>query len=314
MNTSEDLIFKDALEKHRLLQLKKVPKADVHNHSVLGMRFETFKQTFGISPTPPPAKIDGLIKLDEYIHTNLAPYVTTSKQLAMLLETTILEAIDDGVKILETSIDSSWLFFFGSNDDCFNCIEKIRHTYQDRIDFRPELGISKSLTKERLEEALIPCLDSGIFKSVDLYGDESIIDFDRAKNYYLYARSKGLKLKVHVGEFCAPEIVEKAINILDPDEIQHGISIADNNYVADQIKERGIRLNICPSSNIVLGAVAEMKSHPIRKLFEKGIRLSVNTDDLLIFNQGVSEEFLTLYRHNVLGADELNEIRKMGLQ
>jgi len=81
----------------------------------------------------------------------------------------------------------------------------------------------------------------------------------------------------------------------------------------DLIKERKIRLNICPSSNFVLGAVKDMTKHPAKKLFDKGIPLTINTDDLLVFNSGVSEEYLYVYKQGLFSVDELNEIRKNSL-
>lgn len=110
----------------------------------------------------------------------------------------------------------------------------------------------KDITNENLDKFLIPCIDSQVFKSIDLYGDETKDDFQRFKDYYKYAKSKGLKLKVHAGEFHSYNNVKKAIEILEVDEIQHGLGSVSSEYVMDLIKERNIRLNICPSSNYVL--------------------------------------------------------------
>ena len=310
----QNILFRDALQNGDLHKLKEIPKADLHNHSVLGMRLATFNKTFGINVTPPPKRIDGLRALDEYAFTQLAPHITTAEQLIQLLELTLLEAISDGIKIVESSIDTNWLFFFDSNDACFSAIRSVQDKFLDAIDFRPELGIGKNMTADRMEDVLITCIDSGIFKSIDLYGDETIDDFDKFKPYFIHAKNSGLKLKAHAGEFHGPGNVKKAIDILDLDEVQHGITIADSDYLLDLVKDRGIRLNICPSSNVILGAVSDMKSHPIGKLFDKDINLSINTDDLLVFNQGVSDEYFNLYNSGVLGVDELNEIRKMSLK
>lgn len=310
----ENILFRDSLKNGDLHKLKQIPKADVHNHSVLGMRLTTFNKTFGVNATPPPKHIDGLSKLDKYIFTELAPYITTAEQLIQLLELTLLEAISDGIKILESSIDTNWLLLFSSPNDCFNAIKSVQSQYQSLIDFRPELGIGKNMTADRMEDILITCIDSAIFQSVDLYGDETIDDFDKFKPYFKHAKNSGLKLKAHAGEFHGSNNVKKSIAVLDLDEVQHGIAIADDDYMLDLVQDRDIRLNVCPSSNVILGAVRDMKAHPIRKLFDKGITLSINTDDLAIFNQGVSDEYLNLYNSGVLGADELNEIRNMSLR
>jgi adenosine deaminase len=176
-----------------------------------------------------------------------------------------------------------------------------------------EVGMAKGISNGDLNSMLIPCIDSGVFSSIDLYGDESIDNFEKFKEYYKYARKKGLKLKAHAGEFQGAENVKKAIEILELDEVQHGIGAASSEYVMDIIKERNIRLNICPSSNYILGAVKDMANHPAKKLFSKGISITINTDDLLLFNSGVSEEYLYLYKLGLFHEEELNLIRKNSL-
>ncbi|MCB2289716.1 hypothetical protein LGK97_08055 [Clostridium sp. CS001] len=65
----------------------------------------------------------------------------------------------------------------------------------------------KRISTEDLNTMLIPCIDSGVFKSIDLYGDEAMENFERFKEYYKYAKQKGLKLKAHAGEFQGAENV-----------------------------------------------------------------------------------------------------------
>ena len=77
------------------------------------------------------------------------------------------------------------------------------------------------------------------------------------------------------------------------------------NWLADN----RIRLNVCPTSNVMLGAVADLESHPIRALYDHGVDVTINTDDLMIFGQSVSDEYLNLYRAGVFTGDELEEIR-----
>ncbi len=64
----------------------------------------------------------------------------------------------------------------------------------------------------------------------------------------------------------------------------------------------------------MLDRVDGLKNHPIRKLYDHGVRVTVNTDDVLVFNQGVSEEFMNLYTNNVFTAEELDVIRLNGLK
>lgn len=74
-----------------------------------------------------------------------------------------------------------------------------------------------------------------------------------------------------------------------------------------------IQLNVCPTSNIMLGVAENYGSHPIRKLYDCGVPVTINTDDLLIFNQSVSQEYMNLYQAGLMTTEELNEIRMRGL-
>ena len=310
----DNLLFKQALNENNIKKLMQIPKADVHNHGLLGMRFSTFNKIYGGKVIPPPKSINGLPGLDEYIFGEYIKYVKTTGDIEKMLNEAIKEAIRDNVKILEASMDLFLMSIFEDIDTALNMIQNLRNTYAQHTDFRPELGIAKSIDIKEANEKIYYCIDSNIFKSIDLYGDETIQDFERFKEHFDYARKKGLKLKVHIGEFSNSESVRKAIEILEMDEIQHGNSVAYDDYLIDMVKERGIRLNMCPSSNLVLGSVPDIKLHPIKKLFQKGVSLTINTDDLLIFNSNVSEEYLLLFNNQVLGADELNEIRENSLQ
>jgi adenosine deaminase len=311
---SDEILFKEGLREGDLLKLRKASKADVHNHSGLGMRFSTFNKWTGGKVNEPPKKIDGIKGIDNYIFNETIKFINKEEDITFLIEETVKEAVEDGVKVLEPSIDCSYLMYFTKKEKFFSTILSIRDKYNEYIELRPNVGMQKSISNENLNEMLIPCIESGVFKSIDLYGDETRDDFERFREFYKYAKKKGLKLKAHAGEFQGAENVKKAIEILELDEIQHGIGAVSSDYVMNLIKERNIRLNICPSSNYILGAVEDMTNHPARKLFDKDILITINTDDLLLFNSGVSEEYLYLYKLGLFNEDELNEIRENSLR
>ena len=80
------------------------------------------------------------------------------------------------------------------------------------------------------------------------------------------------------------------------------------------LRERKIRLNVCPASNLFLGIVDNYDVHPISTLHRNGIVVTVNTDDLLIFNQSITEQYINLFNSGCLTAEELDVIRLNGLQ
>ena len=122
-----------------------------------------------------------------------------------------------------------------------------------------------------------------------------------------------MTLKAHVGEFGSADDVLEAVDTLELHEVQHGIAAAESPYAMRWLADHRIRLNVCPTSNVMLGRVENIRRHPIRQLYDQGVPVTINTDDLLIFDQSVSQEYLNLHRCGLMTAEELNEIRLTGL-
>lgn len=106
--------------------------------------------------------------------------------------------------------------------------------------------------------------------------------------------------------------IKEPINSMD--EVQHGIAAASSKETMEYLRKHHITLNITPTSNLLLGRVSSMKEHPIAKLYHEGVDVTINSDDILMFDSAVSKEYLALYQNEVLTAEELNEIRIKSLQ
>ena len=134
------------------------------------------------------------------------------------------------------------------------------------------------------------------------------------KSIYRRAKAKGLRLKAHVGEWGTASDVRRAVGELELDEIQHGIAAVHDESVIRFLVDHLIRLNITPSSNVLLGRVPSMADHPIGRLYRSGVDVTINSDDILIFDSDVSKEYLRLYESGCLSAEELDDIRKNRLK
>ena len=104
------------------------------------------------------------------------------------------------------------------------------------------------------------------------------------------------------------------MELLHLDEVQHGIAAVNSAEVMRYLAENRIRLNITPTSNRKLGRVDSYEEHPIKALFREGIEVTINSDDVLMFDSDVSKEYQRLYDHGTLRAEELDEIRVCALQ
>ena len=303
--------FAQALEAGDLSSVRRAPKADYHCHSYFGTRIENVERWLGHSLDKPTMPMRGLRGMLDYASEAIDPHINSLAGFEFTAEAAVDDASRDGVRLLEMSFDVRSVGHFEAGFAGFaSFIQKLVERYRDRIDLRPELGIAREIIGHaHMEDRAREGIDSGLFQSIDLYGEEDACSLDHVAALYRRAQSAGMKLKAHAGEFEAAERVRDAVEVLGLAEIQHGIAAAESAEVMSWLSENRIRLHVCPSSNVMLGAVYTLATHPIRELFDHGVEVTVNTDDLMVFGQSVSQEYMNLFKAKVFSADELDGIR-----
>ncbi|MCH3882420.1 MULTISPECIES: amidohydrolase family protein [Tenacibaculum] len=285
-------------------------KADVHNHFHLGGSQKRFLEKYPNSDIIFPDKYDGLVGMIDFIYGHLNKSMLTSEDVINFMEISIESSIDDNITLLEASVDVNLARFFNNSlDEVIQQVKRIKEKYKAKIDFRPDIGINKDLPIDKVYEYGEQCINSGVFNGIDLYGKEADQNLVPFQELFKTAKRNNIKTKVHIGEFSDCKSIEETILMLNPDELQHGINAINSQKTMDLILERDIRLNICPQSNISLGTVKNIKAHPIKKLFDNGIKVTVNTDDLILFNATISDEFYNLYSNSIFSLNELEIIR-----
>jgi adenosine deaminase len=108
---------------------------------------------------------------------------------------------------------------------------------------------------------------------------------------YRLAHDKGFGCTVHAGEVLGPESVWAAINDLPVTRIGHGVRSADDPALMAELARRGIVLEVCPGSNIALGLYPDRQSHPLHRLIEAGVRVTLNSDDPPFFHTTLGAEY-----------------------
>lgn len=317
MNTSKALKFSEellqsALEQGESAPLRPVPKTDLHSHSVLASEPIELARFLG-RPLDVPEHFGSLERFLFWVGDVLGPLVTERELLAETLKSAISVLERDGVIGAELSLHLPLARLSGQSwTELAPILEGIR--IRSPIDLRFELGIPRPISDDFLELDAREALDTGLFAGIDIYDDELFCSLERFVPIIREAKHRGCYVKVHSGEVGGPKEIWSDLTIAEPDAVQHGVRIAEDDDLLRFVRDLQIPLNICPSSNVKLGVVPSLEKHPIRKLFDAGIPVTVNSDDYLAFGQTVSDEFLNLYRARLFTAAELETIRLTGLQ
>ena len=296
-------------------KLQVLPKADVHNHLHLSGAVELLREHYPDVRFKTPQFYDGFDGMMHFIIENVNTLMRSSDDVIKLMDIGIRSAIKDNVKHLEASVDTGLAKYFDNSlEALIHAVGTLKEKYRPEIEFRPEVGIKKSSELDEVYREGMVCIQSDVFEGIDLYGKETDQDLGGFKEFFQEARARAKKTKVHIGEFSDSKSVVHAIEILNPDEIQHGINAAGSKEAMELILDRNIRLNVCPHSNVALQAVSSLKEHPVRKLYEAGVKITINTDDLLLFNSNITDQFADLIQQGLFTFEEIDEIRKNALQ
>lgn len=291
--------------------IHQLPKADVHTHFHLGGSQKRLLEKYPNSGIVFPKKYDGLVGMIDFIYGHLNKIMVTKEDVISFMEVSIESSIDDNITYLEASVDVGLSRFFDDSiEQVIQQVKRIQEKYKSKIEFKPDIGINKDLPIEKVYSYGEQCIDSGVFNGIDIYGKEANQNLVPFQELFKTAKKNNIKTKVHIGEFSDYKSIDESILMLNPDEIQHGINAVNSQKTIDLILERDIRLNICPQSNLSLGTVKNIETHPIKILFDKGVNLTVNTDDLILFNATVTDELYNLLDHNVFSLEEINTIRE----
>lgn len=314
--TQDSKKFIKALKDNDLEVIKKLPKADLHNHFVLGgsRAYIYEKKQILIEPVRQP--LASMQEMDSWSSRYIGEQFSSSDMRKFLIESTFVQAKSDGVTILEIGED-----VWGLNEFFHNDIVELRETFQEineriapEISLRLQIGLSRHCPVDYLENCLKHFWGHSEFYSINLYGDELAQPIENFVSIYRKAKEEGLRLKAHIGEWGSAEDIVHGVEVLHLDEVQHGIAAVESEETIHFLKDRGIRLNLTPSSNLLLGRVKKMTYHPIQRLYRSGLDVTINSDDVLIFDSDVSKEYVRLYVNGCLSAEELDDIRINGLK
>jgi adenosine deaminase len=303
--------FQQALRAEDLEAIRRCPKTDLHNHGWAGADPASVEAILGRTLAPLDHKLASMDEMHAWVGERFGSL--DPKLRPQLFEAAFVRAARDGVVRFELGDDVWATTLDGSAENVTNILKRAHQRGAPDLEWIPQLAMSRHCRIADIRRWMEPFLELRFYRTIDLSGDEFAQPIENFKPLYRLAKTNGLRLKAHVGEWGDADSVWRAVEELELDEVQHGIAAADSPGVMRFLAEHRVRLNICPTSNLMLGRVDTLASHPIRELFDAGVRVTVNTDDMAMFGQSVSHEFLNLYRAGCLSERELDQIRENGL-
>jgi adenosine deaminase len=127
--------------------------------------------------------------------------------------------------------------------------------------------------------------------ALDLAGDEANFPGELFVEHFRRAREEGLRTIAHAGEAAGAASVRQAVEELGAERIGHGIRALEDPALVDLLRERGIPLEVCPTSNVHTSTVPDLRSHPLPALLARGLTVTLNTDDPSISGIDLAHEY-----------------------
>ncbi len=145
-------------------------------------------------------------------------------------------------------------------------------------------------------------------------GDEQRGPAEQFESVYDRARQEGLHCTAHAGETAGPESVNAAVERLGAERVGHGLAAARDANVMRLLRERGVPLEVCLSSNVCTGVISRPEEHPLPALLEAAVPITLNTDDPGLFGTTLNREMVLAARTFGLSADQIIGISESAIK
>ncbi len=148
----------------------------------------------------------------------------------------------------------------------------------------------------------------------DLAGAEKGYPASDHAEAFDHAAANNLPITIHAGEAYGPESISQAIHRCHARRIGHGTRLGEDRDLLGYVRDFRIPLEVCPTSNVQTGATRELSTHPIRDYYDRGIVVTVSTDNRLMSGVSLTDEYDSLARELGFTWEELIDVSRMGFQ
>ncbi len=288
--------------------VRRLPKVQLHCHLEGTVRAQTFRELASLRGVD-SVRAHGPFE-ETYAFATFRDFLLTFAEVCKALQRPedyarvareyAASAVAQNVRYAETFISPSVWTFFHRSLDVRACVAAMRDVFDAEArrsgmevrficDLTRNFGVARALETARLAVELAEA-DLGVL-GVGLGGDE--VNFPAAlfEEPFALARARGLHAVAHAGEAAGAQSVRDAVEILGAERIGHGVRATEDEAVVALLCERGVALELCPTSNRLTGAVPTGEPHPIGRLDAAGVRCTIDADDPELFSTTLQHEY-----------------------
>jgi adenosine deaminase len=294
-----------------------IPKTEIHIHLEGSIRTGTIidiAREYNLKlPAYEVAELDKHVKvLDQMrdLRAVLEAFAIFQNSIASpeVVERIAWELFEDSakqnVRLFEVRFSPDWAFH-GHDLDWDACLEGLlRAKERAEATFDMAIGYIAITSRSMGPESCVKTVDWAIrhkdhILGIDLADAEDEHPIHEFVEPVMKAKEAGLKVTVHSGENTPASAVVDTIHAIDPDRIGHGIHIIEDSFAVELVKERGLTLEVNPWSNYLTNSVRTIEEHPLKKLFDLGVRVTINSDDPEVLDTKLNNEYRIA--HEILG-------------
>ena len=300
-----------------------IPKTEIHIHLEGAIRTQTIidiaKEHNLKLPSYEASELDKHVKVYDQLkdlETVLKAFGIFQNSIASpeIVERIAWELFEDSakqnIKLFEVRFSPDWAFH-GHSLDWDECMDGlIQAKARAEAQFDMAIGYIAITSRSMGPESCVKTVDWAIkhkehIIGVDLADSERDFPLSEFVKPMMKAKEAGLKVTIHTGEDTPAAFVKETIELTNPDRIGHGIHSIEDLSVVELIKERGITLEVNPWSNYLTNSVKTIEEHPLKKLHDLGVKVTINSDDPEVLETNLNNEYRIA--HEVLGMN-LGEI------
>jgi adenosine deaminase len=275
-----------------------LPKAELHLHIEGAVPWELARARNPALPPIPPWWDDAFVFHDfavdfaQAMRACYLPVLRTVDDYAQVAAMVLADLAAQNVRYAELSFSSRYLAQQGLA--VADVARAIKQAAPAGIVVLVYAGISREQLYPLDDPLVQAILAAPELDGLDLHGDERRCGATPYAAVFAAAGERGLRLKAHAGELAGAGAVAETLDALGVTRIEHGVTAAGEPALVERLIAEEVTLDMCPTSNVKLGAVPSLAEHPIHLLHRRGVRVTVNTDDPTIFGCSLTDELQLL--------------------